>query len=850
VQIIQAPADPFGLPRPVPNAQFVPLTGTFYIQLEVMGGLAGDTVDKSTINVTLQHGLRIPVNVVVNGAIQSGFTGEVTDLDAGYSYVGALVYITPTTPLASGDTYTLAVTKANSTNGLTLGGNLTSWSFSTEGNSNTKTVYTSLDLSAAPVHWNGAFYSGFARDIFAGISGSDPGSDALYSAVNSQFPKAFGLQRGNYMTGLQLSDLPRPPFKVSPDWLNYTPYAVQELETRRITAFTDGALPGTTTLTVGDFFGHGQYGIADNRPTSLDYHNGDVILVAGINSAGQFQSETTTVLTVDAYGEIWVPQLQHVASTWSPTASYRENTPLDANLPGNLPSGGCYVYKYNPAGTPQYYWGRLDAALDNIVQTYGRRMVINPTDAPGGLSNSGADDTIPKNWDELHQVFHDIASHIIQRYGATTAATFYWSIFNEPDLSQYWNAGISQPGGSPVCPPGAGSLCNWSNLQKFYDYAVDGILRAFDDNGYDSSTHTILVGGLELGAIFGVDGLSPALDIFLAHCSPTATSSQVQYLGSNAACADANLANNNLLSNRVKNLCTAHNGKGTPLDFISIHTYNRSTTAAAKMIRGKQIALSVDPTYYATLLVNTHESCPNWQVPADPAAWASYSGDGYFSSWTMDVITQLLQQAQTDPRYGFGESVMTLWPFPDSNLTGDIQSYTCNVTGPNSAITTLPDQIFNALSLVASMGNDYLVLPAATTGSHVFGGFATTTPGQAQIMLYDHNWADYESHSGYLFDVHLVLKNVPTSTLHVSQYQLDQVNNTYFQDRAAWDAPNGYYVAPAGGAYSAAQVSALQAATTLTQTGATQQYTVTRGKVTLNLPLSGNGLNYLVVTFP
>ena len=52
-------------------------------------------------------------------------------------------------------------------------------------------------------------------------------------------------------------------------------------------------------------------------------------------------------------------------------------------------------------------------------------------------------------------------------------------------------------------------------MQKFYDYTSDGILRAFEDSGYDS--RKVFIGGLELGGVFGVN---LKLNEFLSHCSP------------------------------------------------------------------------------------------------------------------------------------------------------------------------------------------------------------------------------------------------------------------------------------------------------------------------------------------
>ena len=104
-----------------------------------------------------------------------------------------------------------------------------------------------------------------------------------------------------------------------------------------------------------------------------------------------------------------------------------------------------------------------------------------------------------KDYAQWHDVARTIAGHVIDRYGAD-ALDFTWSVFNEPDLGPlFWRA-------------------DWDELQKFYDYTTDAILRAFEDRGYDSSK--VFIGGLELGGIFGTN---LRLREFLAHCSPRAT---------------------------------------------------------------------------------------------------------------------------------------------------------------------------------------------------------------------------------------------------------------------------------------------------------------------------------------
>ena len=68
-------------------------------------------------------------------------------------------------------------------------------------------------------------------------------------------------------------------------------------------------------------------------------------------------------------------------------------------------------------------------------------------------------------------------------------------------------------------------------------------------------------------------------------------------------------------------------GRGCPCDFVSIHAYNRSRLMADKLARTKEMALEIDADYYANLWINSHESCPGWDLPPDPAYADSYLGN-------------------------------------------------------------------------------------------------------------------------------------------------------------------------------------------------------------------------------
>jgi len=353
-----------------------------------------------------------------------------------------------------------------------------------------------------------------------------------------------------------------------------------------------------------------------------------------------------------------------------------------------------------------------------------------------------------------------MAGHVIDRYGEESL-TFTWSVFNEPDLGAFfWRA-------------------SWDELQTFYDYTTDAILRAFEDRGYDSSK--VFVGGLELGGIFGTN---LRLSEFLAHCSPTAEAKGA--LSKNAAFADKRLDGKR--SRRVEELCRASGGKGAPCNFVSVHAYNDAKVMAAKLARAKELALELDAEYFADLWVNSHEACPEWSLPPDEAAADSYLGNGYFPTWCTEVVSRQLAQAEKDPRYAFGETLLTVWR-PPADLSGvnavtRILNRDDNSDGRADRTVTVPYPTFHVLNLLSDLGDEYWPLPRTTVAGHVVTGFASRDErGTIRVALFAHHSEDTQSRSDAEFEIELELSEVGLKRgdqAELTEYRFDRVHNSYF----------------------------------------------------------------------
>jgi hypothetical protein len=758
VRLVDRVPDPHGSPRPARDARDVPLRTSLYLELGMPPGAKVGAVDPESVSVTLQPEKGVAVALLRPGRWfaegASGWLKPKQDLSGARSLA---VYVEPGRALDPAARYSVRVS-AGLAGGAGPAKEVGAWSFTTEEAPKVHALEFPIDLGAEPVRWHGRFFSGICNVIFCSQAENYGPTYDLMAEARKEHPRAWSYQRDFWPTGTEYR-----PAGLMPQRL---PNIVRERETRRIAAIE--MREGGVVLRVEDVFGNQQYGIPAGRPVGEDYHPGDEVLIAD----GVHDARTKVVAADSAAGTVTVAPFATHPGGWK--IAYEGPLPEkeDPDAPGLFPPGGCYLRKYSPHGIACYYWGRLDKEWDLEQRKYGRRLMVNFADATGDLARDGRSWTTVKDYAQWHEVAKTIAGHVIDRYGEA-ALGFTWSVFNEPDLGGlFWRA-------------------DWNELQTFYDYTTDAILRAFEDRGYDSGK--VFVGGLELGGIFGTN---LRLREFLAHCSPRAKAEGAA--PRNAAVADRRLDGKR--SRRVEALCRDHSGKGSPCDFVSIHSYNRSELMAAKLIRAKEVALEIDPEYYQGLWVNSHEACPDWMPPPDEAAADSYLGNGYFPTWCADVVHRQLRQAAKDPRYAHGETILTVWP-PPANFTG-LNAVTRALhqdddgDGRADRTLTVPMPIFHVLGLLSDMGDRYWVLPEQPVGGHRVAGFASRDEqGTVRVLLYSHNAQDTQSRSEAVFDVVLALDGLGGSgPARIREYRFDRDHNSLFRvARALRDgaAPGG-----------------------------------------------------------
>ncbi len=788
------------VPRPNPGVKNVPLHTCFFV---IIGSDdVSDRVQADSVAITLlpDGGEAFPV-LRPNQTFTNGYSGVLFPVDDNRYGRGLAAYVESDIPLTPNTQYQITVT-AESARGASLPEEEQSWHFTTEAAPDAYSLAFSLDLAKGPdVQWHGEFFNSLAKPAFCTSSRSRLPHYDLIAEAQQDFPHAWNLQRDAYLAG----------FEHQPDPFKNFPNIVREQETRRITAVA--RTEDVVSLHVEDFFGHEQYGIPSNRPLSEDYHPGDEILIAdGVHSARAF-----VVAAHDAVGVVNVTDFDDPADGWK--IDYTRPLPETENpdAPGLFPPGGTYLRKFAPVGTPRYYWGRVNHEWDIVYGRYGRRAIPRFADAIGCLAIDGRSGTTAKDLAQHHEVTREITRHLIERYGAATL-DWPWVILNEPDLTRvYWR---SQ---------------DWMELQRFYDYTADAILRAFEDSGYDSDD--VQVGGLELGAIWGDRHLR--LDDFLIHCSPNVDSEDAVTL--NAAHADPRLDGKR--SARVERLCRANNGMGAPLDFLSVHTYNGSDVAAAKLIRSKELALEIDPEYYADLPVVSHETVPTWRRIHDPGAAGMYLGNGYFTSWMADFQGRLLQQGAKDERYAHGGDLILMhWPGIVRNF--DVMNDTVREIQLADRSEVIPTPAFHFVNLLSTLRDDYWVFPLEQVGGHAVSGFAAMTKEDLRIVVHAHHHEDTASRSETAFEITLRLEGLNWERASVTEYRFDKEHNSYYRlaraHREASDSERNRI-------YSEEEFRVIQERAELRVTAVSEHVANDGGVVQFPVSLVGNGTNVIIV---
>ena len=406
------------------------------------------------------------------------------------------------------------------------------------------------------------------------------------------------------------------------------------------------------------------------------------------------------------------------------------------------------VFSLDANGKPVYDFTITDQTFDEFQRAGVRPFVelgFMPKDlaatVPGvtdyqvhypGSTISGASNNPPKDYAVWGELVRKYTEHLVQRYGKEKVSTWYFEVWNEPDIA-YWHATPEE-------------------YFKLYDYSVAGVRAALPD--------AIVGGPASTGPASEKAGTF--LDNFLKHCM---------------------------------NDKSAANGKPIPLDFISFHPKGRPTVVDGHVRMGLSNELKAAgegfrivakyPKYIHLPIILSEadpEGCAACSMKVNPSN--AYRNDTLYPTYTAAAIKGLFA---LQDRYKVNLISMLSWSFEfeDKEYFEGFRTLATNgVDKPVINVFRMAGLMSGQRVNTSSTGQVPLddILSSGVRQTPDVDAFATRADHEAAVMLWNYHDDDMPA-SGT--SVQLAIAGIPADVKKVllQHYRID---NTHSNSYTVW----------------------------------------------------------------
>jgi xylan 1,4-beta-xylosidase len=482
------------------------------------------------------------------------------------------------------------------------------------------------------------------------------------------------------------------------------------------------------------------------------------------------------------------------------------------NCHGFYKWGSTNAYLEDDAGNPVYSWTFVDMIFDAILQYHCKPFVeigfmpqdlvdpryydITKDNARMDVYRTSGWKYPPKDHRKWYDLVYNLVSHCLDRYGLDEVKTWYWELWNEPDIQSYWLSSIEE-------------------FNTLYDHTAAAVKAACP---------MARVGGP--GTTNPVYGRPSAeyLDKFLEHCSGGA------------------------------NACTGESG--APLDFISFHVKGGGFRSDPKHRPATPPSVKKMVTDLRTgyEIISKHPGCKDIECvlsEIDPDGWAAggawdnanlnFRNTEYYASFvaaSFDKVSAFAREKTWDLR-------LLTWAFM---FVGE----RCFEGTRAFSTQGIDKAILNLFRMYAKLGRQQVSLQSTGAKDPLayadicgrgetpdIAGFATLNGDKSlHVLLYNHH-DDWNVSSEYAID--LAISNLPFSgeTATLTHYRIDQTHsNTY----AEW-LRQGKPMYPTPG-----QREAIKGRDGLETIGPPQPVQVRDGQVRLGFRLPVHGISLLALS--
>jgi xylan 1,4-beta-xylosidase len=482
------------------------------------------------------------------------------------------------------------------------------------------------------------------------------------------------------------------------------------------------------------------------------------------------------------------------------------------NCHGFYKWGSTNAYLEDDDGNPSYHWDIVDLVLDTILK-FGCKPFVELGFMPQDLADTRyydpAKDTWnhrdyrafgwaapPKDYQKWYDLIFSLVRHCIERYGVEEVKTWYWELWNEPDLDYYWKGTIEE-------------------FNKLYDYTAAAVKAACP---------AARVGGPGTTNPVPERRAAEFLDKFLYHCA------------------------------HETNVYTGQ--QGTPLDFVSFHVKGGGYRADLRNHKQtppsrKQILSHIDVGYKIIEKYPAYRQLECVLSEIDPDGWAAggawdnpvlnFRNTAYYPSFvasTFDKVSRYARQKQWDVR-------LLTWAFLFVGERCFEGTRTFSTQGIDKAI-------LNLFRMYAQIGAQEVLFESTgrkdpLTYSDICGrgeaadnsGFAALSENNSLEVLIYHHHDDWEAEGEV--EIALNIENLPfgNENLVLKHYRIDDSHSNAYAEWVRQGKP--MYPTPT-------QRSAIKAREGLELLHAPQTIVSQQGKVTLNFRLPLHGISLLVIS--
>jgi len=482
----------------------------------------------------------------------------------------------------------------------------------------------------------------------------------------------------------------------------------------------------------------------------MDTSNVVTIHVNASNSLGE-QPHNWNYIGYDEINYTYTPEGQALLGKFQALS----DKPYYVRVHHLLCTGNCHgFYKWGSTnaylerdGQPEYDWSIVDLVFDTLLQ-YDCKPFVELGFMPLHLADPDYyqinEDTWtyqqyrsegfacpPKDYEKWYDLIFHLVQHCRERYGDDEIQTWYWELWNEPDLDYYWKGSIEE-------------------FNKLYDYTASAVKDACPS------------------ARVGGPGTT----------NPQANKTSGEYL--------------NAFLDHCANGRNAHTGeRGTAIDFISFHV--KGGGYSADPLHRKQTPPSVkrilDDVRTGYDIISRYPTLTDLEcvlTEIDPDGWAAggkwdnanlnFRNTPYYASFvasTFYKLTAFAQSVDWDLRF-------LSWAFM---FVGE----RCFEGTRAFSTQGIDKAILNLFRIYSRMGDQAIQFDSSGAQDHNseqpdVAGFATLDDtNTVSVLIYSHhdNW-DKQGHD----EIQFTLENLPfpTENIVIEHYRIDENHSNAYSE--------------------------------------------------------------------